>query len=68
MSAEQIRQGMSRLDEAYANLIGAKPLYMRQPYLTTGGDVLPVMSELKYKVITNDFDSGDWNNQSPVQS
>jgi peptidoglycan/xylan/chitin deacetylase (PgdA/CDA1 family) len=68
MSAANIRSEMTRVEDALVNMIGIKPAYMRPPYLDTSGQVLPIMKELNYKVITNDVDSGDWNNQSPQQS
>lgn len=68
MGANQIRTEMTRVEDALVNLVGVKPTYMRPPYLDTGGQFLPIMREMGYKVITNDIDSGDWNNQSPQQS
>jgi len=68
MSESQIRSEMTKLEDALVNLIGKKPAYMRPPYLNTGGQFLPVMRSMNYKVITNDVDSGDWNNQTPQQS
>jgi peptidoglycan/xylan/chitin deacetylase (PgdA/CDA1 family) len=59
---------MTRLEEAFVNLIGRKPAYMRPPYLETGGTVLPTLKSMGYKVITADVDSGDWNNKTPQQS
>jgi peptidoglycan/xylan/chitin deacetylase (PgdA/CDA1 family) len=68
MSTNDLNSQMQRLEQALVNIIGVKPTYMRPPYLATGGNVLPVMKNLGYRVITNDIDSGDWNNQSPQQS
>lgn len=68
MSKAQITTEMTKVEQALVNLIGIKPAYMRPPYLETSGQFLPTMKELGYKVITNDVDSGDWNNQSPQQS
>lgn len=59
---------MQKLETALVNIIGVKPTYMRPPYLATGGNVLPTMKNLGYRVITDDVDSGDWNNQTPAQS
>ena len=67
LSAQGIQQEMQRLEQATVNLLGVKPAYMRPPYLATGGNVLPTLRNMNYKVITNDVDSGDWNGQS-VQS
>lgn len=68
MSAQQITQEMQKVEQALVNIVGVKPAYMRPPYLETSGQFLPTMRTLGYKVITNDVDSGDWNNQSPQQS
>lgn len=59
---------MSRLEQALVNIIGVKPTYMRPPYLATGGNVLPTMRNLGYRVITADVDSEDWNGKTPQQS
>ncbi|KAK0737748.1 hypothetical protein B0T18DRAFT_420479 [Schizothecium vesticola] len=68
MSASQITTEMTKVETALVNLIGIKPAYMRPPYLETSGQFLPTMKTMDYKVITNDVDAGDWNNQSPTQS
>ncbi|PSN68288.1 chitin deacetylase-like protein [Corynespora cassiicola Philippines] len=68
LSTADLTSQMQRLEQALVNIIGVKPTYMRPPYLATGGNVLPTMKTLGYRVITNDIDSGDWNNQSPAQS
>jgi peptidoglycan/xylan/chitin deacetylase (PgdA/CDA1 family) len=59
---------MTRLEQALVNIIGVKPTYMRPPYLATGGNVLPTMRTLGYRVITSDVDSEDWNGKTPQQS
>src|SRR3569833_2429254 len=68
MSASTITQEMQRVEQALVNIIGKKPAYMRPPYLETGGQFLPTLKGLGYKVITNNIDAGDWNNQTPQQS
>jgi peptidoglycan/xylan/chitin deacetylase (PgdA/CDA1 family) len=68
MSESQLRTEMTKVEEAFVNLIGKKPAYMRPPYLETGGAVLPTLKSMGYKVITDDVDSGDWNNKTPQQS
>ena len=68
MSSAQITNEMQKLEQALVNIIGAKPVYMRPPYLATGGQVLPTLGSLGYKVITDDVDSGDWNGRSVAQS
>lgn len=59
---------MQKVEQAFVNIIGKKPAYMRPPYLATGGNVLPTMKTLGYKVITDDVDSQDWNGYTPAQS
>lgn len=68
LSTADLTTQMTRLEQALVNIIGVKPTYMRPPYLATGGNVLSTMKTLGYRVITNDIDSGDWNNQTPQQS
>ncbi|KAI9154806.1 putative peptidoglycan-N-acetylglucosamine deacetylase [Paramyrothecium foliicola] len=68
LSASGVQQEMQKLEQATVNLLGVKPAYMRPPYLATGGNVLPALRSLNYKVITNDVDSGDWNGLSASAS
>ncbi|KAK0630404.1 hypothetical protein B0T17DRAFT_220152 [Bombardia bombarda] len=68
MSAANIKTEMNKVEQAVINLVGVKPAYMRPPYLDTGGQFLSNMKTLGYKVITDDIDTGDWNNRSPAQS
>lgn len=68
MGAAQITTEMQKVEQAMVNIFGKKPAYMRPPYLETSGQFLPTMKTLGYKVITDDVDAGDWNNQSPQQS
>lgn len=68
MSASQLQTEITKLEQAYVNIFGKKPLYIRPPYLESGGSVLSVTKSLNYVVITDDIDTGDWNNQTPAQS
>ena len=68
MSAAQITTEMTKVEQAFVNIFGKKPAYMRPPNLSTGGQVLPTLKNLGYKVITDDVDAGDWNKQTPSQS
>lgn len=68
MSASQLTTEMTKLEQAFANLFGKKPAYMRPPYLETGGSVTSVMSSLGYRIITDDVDSQDWNGATVAQS
>ena len=68
LDAQGLTHEMTLVEDALVNLIGVKPAYMRPPYLATGGAVLPTMSQLGYKVVTDDVDSQDWNGWSAQQS
>ncbi len=68
MSATQVTQEMSRVEQALVNILGIKPAYMRPPYLETSATFLSTLKGMGYKVITDDIDAGDWNNQTPQQS
>ncbi|KAF2838950.1 carbohydrate esterase family 4 protein [Patellaria atrata CBS 101060] len=68
MSTNDLTNQMNKLEQAYASLIGVKTTYMRPPYLATGGNVLPTLRNLGYRVITDDVDSNDWNGYSVSQS
>lgn len=68
MSASQLTTEMTKLEQAFVNIFGKKPAYMRPPYLETGGSVTSVMSSLGYRIITDDVDSQDWNGASVAQS
>lgn len=68
MSSSQLTTEMTKLEQAYVNIFGRKPRYMRPPYLETSGSVPSVMKTLGYNIITNDIDTGDWNGQSAAQS
>ncbi|KAJ4413519.1 hypothetical protein N0V82_008506 [Gnomoniopsis sp. IMI 355080] len=68
MSASQLNTEMTKNEQAFVNIFGKKPAYMRPPYLETGGSVVSVMTQLGYKIITNDVDSQDWNGASVATS
>lgn len=68
MTPEQLTGEMDRLDDALVNILGVKPQYMRPPYLMPGGNVLPTLKTLDFKVITTDVDSGDWDSKTPEES
>lgn len=68
MSADQLTTEMTKNEQAFVNIFGKKPAYMRPPYLETGGSVISVMKSLGYKIITDDVDSQDWNGASVATS
>lgn len=68
MSSSQLTTEMTKLEQAFVNLFGKKPAYMRPPYLETGGSVQSVMRSLNYTIVTDDVDSQDWNGATVAQS
>ncbi|KAF2762024.1 polysaccharide deacetylase [Pseudovirgaria hyperparasitica] len=68
LTPAQLTAEMQQLEQAFVNIVGRKPTYMRPPYLATGGSVLGTMKTLGYRVITDDVDSEDWNGKTVAQS
>lgn len=68
MSSSQLTTEMTKVEQAFVNIFGKKPAYMRPPYLETGGSVTSVMKTLGYKIITDDVDTQDWNGASVSSS
>lgn len=68
MSSSQLTTEMTEVEQAFVNIFGKKPAYMRPPYLETGGSVVSVMQSLGYKIITDDVDTQDWNGASVTTS
>ncbi|OAA56325.1 polysaccharide deacetylase [Niveomyces insectorum RCEF 264] len=68
MSAAQITDQMTRVEQAMVNIFGRKPAYMRPPNLSTSPAMLSTLKSLGYKVITDDVDAGDWNHKTAAQS
>lgn len=68
MTAAQLTTEMTKNEQAFVNIFGKKPAYMRPPYLETGGSVVSVMKSLGYKIITDDVDTQDWNGASVATS
>ena len=64
----KIQSEMTQLEQAMVNIFGKKPAYMRPPFLGTGPGMLQTLAGMGYSVVTDDIDSGDWNNQTPAQS
>lgn len=42
---------MTQLEDAFVNILGYFPYYMRVPYFDYGTTVLPIMAQLEYHVI-----------------
>ncbi|KAK6189360.1 short-chain alcohol dehydrogenase, partial [Pestalotiopsis sp. IQ-011] len=55
-------------EQAFVNIFGKKPAYMRPLNLATSSNMLSVMSQMGYSVITDDVDAGDGNHQTAQQS
>ncbi|KAF7518179.1 hypothetical protein G7054_g13545 [Neopestalotiopsis clavispora] len=64
----RIQSEMIKVEQAFVNIFGKKPAYMRPPNLATSSSMLSVMSQMGYAVITDDIDAGDWNHQTAQQS
>ncbi|RDL29984.1 Glycoside hydrolase [Venustampulla echinocandica] len=67
-SAADVKTEMTKLETAFANILGVKPTYMRPPNGNTGGQMKSVMQQLGYRIVTWDIDSEDWNHQTPQYS
>ncbi|KAF4626664.1 hypothetical protein G7Y89_g11498 [Cudoniella acicularis] len=67
-SAASITTEMTKLETAFANILGVKPTYMRPPNGRAGGPVAGVMKTLGYRIVTWDIDSEDWNKVSAAAS
>jgi hypothetical protein len=57
---------MTKLEVAFNTILGYCPQYMRPPFLNANSVVTNTMATLKYKVITVDIDTLDWQNTSPT--
>lgn len=68
LGASQITTEITKLEQAFSNILGVKPTYMRPPNGATGGNTVSTLRGLGYRIVTWDVDSGDWNNQSPSSS
>jgi peptidoglycan/xylan/chitin deacetylase (PgdA/CDA1 family) len=67
-SAADAKLEMTKLETAFANILGVKPTYMRPPNGSSGGQAVNVLKELGYRIVKWDIDSGDWNKQTPASS
>lgn len=68
LGASQIQTEMTKVEQAFVNIFGKKPAYMRPPNLGTSTSMLSTLKSMNYVVITDDIDSGDWNQQTAAQS
>ncbi|CCF42768.1 polysaccharide deacetylase [Colletotrichum higginsianum] len=51
---------MTKLEDAFFDIIGKCPTYMRPPYFSWNSATLSIMKDLKYHVIRADIDTFDW--------
>lgn len=65
MSYEAVVSQMTDLEQAFVQIIGGFPVYMRPPYLGVDGVVLQAMTDLGYHVIHASIDTKDYENDSP---
>lgn len=56
---------MTQLENAFIDIIGGFPVYMRPPYLHADGTVLQAMGDMGYHVISASIDTKDYENDSP---
>ncbi|TFK18221.1 carbohydrate deacetylase [Coprinopsis marcescibilis] len=62
-----INTEITRLETALKKILGIRPKWLRPPYGGTSASMLSNMRTLRYKVVTWNLDTEDWNNLS-VQS
>lgn len=59
LTPDEIREEMGRLDNAFSNIIGLKPRYMRPPYGSYDDESQEVLADMGYRLVIWDIDSGD---------
>ncbi|KAH6892742.1 carbohydrate deacetylase [Coprinopsis sp. MPI-PUGE-AT-0042] len=57
-----IRNEIGRLETALQKILGIRPKWLRPPYGAQSSSMLNTMRSLKYKVVTWNLDTEDWNN------
>lgn len=56
---------MTELENAFQEVVGRVPTYMRPPYLAVNSEVLSTMANLGYHVIGASIDAKDYENDNP---
>jgi peptidoglycan/xylan/chitin deacetylase (PgdA/CDA1 family) len=56
---------MTQLEDAFMQVLGFYPTYMRPPFLAFNGLVLSAMGDLGYHVISASIDTKDYENDHP---
>ena len=59
LEPEEVQEEMARLDNAFAHTIGLKPRYMRPPYGSYDDESREVLTEMGYRLVIWDIDTGD---------
>ncbi|KAK1980352.1 hypothetical protein LZ30DRAFT_723574 [Colletotrichum cereale] len=60
LNNSEIAKEMSQLEEAFINITGKYPTYMRFPYFSFDSRTLSVMKDLQYHTVWADIDTNDW--------
>ncbi|KAJ5549831.1 hypothetical protein N7461_004529, partial [Penicillium sp. DV-2018c] len=68
LSYEEILHEMTALEEAFTNILGCFPTYMRLPFLRHSPVVLAAMADLRYHVIGASVDTKDYEHDDPVSN
>ncbi|KAK5395803.1 hypothetical protein LTR79_006556 [Exophiala xenobiotica] len=65
LSSGERKDQMYQNEQAFVNILGKFPTYMRPPYLAFDGACQQDMSDLGYHVISTNLDTKDYENDSP---
>ncbi|TQN64709.1 Chitin deacetylase [Colletotrichum shisoi] len=60
ISDKDVNMEMTKLEDAFYDIIGKSPTYMRPPYFSWNSATLSIMKERKYHFIRADIDTYDW--------
>ncbi|EAU89893.2 carbohydrate deacetylase [Coprinopsis cinerea okayama7 len=63
-SESNVRNEMTRLETALQKILGIRPKWFRPPYGAQNQNLLNIMRSLRYKTVTWNLDTEDWNNVS----
>ncbi|KAJ9066421.1 hypothetical protein DSO57_1009665 [Entomophthora muscae] len=59
LSDDQIREEMTKTDDVIFNLIGVRPIYMRNPYADSNQRTMALLASMGYKSIFTSLDTED---------